>query len=414
MQQQTFRYGIVSILFLTILIVAATNWSKTAPTQQKTSNGIILFMTGDAMLGRGIDQILQHPSNPVLYEPSIRSAIEYVKLGERKNGSIPYPVSCDYIWGDALTELDRVSPDVTIMNLETSITKSDDYWKRKSIHYRMNPDNIKCLKRAHIDYVSLANNHVLDWNYSGLNETITMLNKANILHAGAGSSEQQASKPAIVQIPNKGRVIIFSYGDTSSGIPIRWAATKDTAGINLLNDFSDKTVERIKQQVAQFKQKNDIVIASIHWGQNWGYQIEPAHSHFAHQLIDEAGVDVIHGHSSHHAKGIEVYNDKLIIYGSGDFLNDYEGIKNIHESFRSDLSLMFFANIEPSSGNLITLQITPMQIKHFKINNASNDDAVWLHTILNRESASFGHQFMLSNDNVLTLQSPNSRINHDD
>jgi len=76
------------------------------------------------------------------------------------------------------------------------------------------------------------------------------------------------------------------------------------------------------------------VVASIHWGDNWGYEI-------AHNLIDHAGVDIIHGHSSHHAKGIEVWHGKPVIYGCGDFINDYEGIGG-NEKYRSDLSLMYF------------------------------------------------------------------------
>ena len=106
---------------------------------------------------------------------------------------------------------------------------------------------------------------------------------------------------------------------------------------------------------------------SIHWGGNWGYQIAPAQVKFAHKLVDEAGVDIIHGHSSHHVKGIEVYKGKLIIYGSGDFLNDYEGIGG-YEHFRSELSLMYFVSVEPSTGKIVQLQMTPTRIKHFKVN----------------------------------------------
>ena len=64
-------------------------------------------------------------------------------------------------------------------------------------------------------------------------------------------------------------------------------------------------------------------------------------SQLAHSLLDEAGVDVIHGHSSHHVKGIEVYKGKAILYGCGDFLTDYEGIQG-YEEFRDDLVLMYF------------------------------------------------------------------------
>jgi Putative enzyme of poly-gamma-glutamate biosynthesis (capsule formation) len=81
------------------------------------------------------------------------------------------------------------------------------------------------------------------------------------------------------------------------------------------------------------KQQGDIVVASIHWGGNWDYKVPREQREFAHKLIDEAGVDVIHGHSSHHIKGIEVYRGKLIMYGCSDLLNDYEGISGLYEDF---------------------------------------------------------------------------------
>ena len=97
------------------------------------------------------------------------------------NGPIRQPVSFAYIWGDALSELDSVSPDIRIINLETSITQSDDFWKGKGINYRMHPDNIPALTAAGIDICALANNHVLDWGYPGLQETLSSLKQAKML-----------------------------------------------------------------------------------------------------------------------------------------------------------------------------------------------------------------------------------------
>ena len=105
-------------------------------------NLITIFMCGDVMTGRGIDQVLPHPSDPLIHEPYVRSARGYVDLAEKGNGPIQQPVSFSYIWGDALDELERVAPDLRMINLETSITKSNDYWKGKGINYRMHPENI--------------------------------------------------------------------------------------------------------------------------------------------------------------------------------------------------------------------------------------------------------------------------------
>ncbi|MHC4270391.1 MAG: CapA family protein [Planctomycetota bacterium] len=370
---------------------------------QSTYKPITMFMCGDVMLGRGIDQVLGSPSDPVLYEPYVQNAKSYVRIAERANGPIPYPVSDSYIWGDALEELERVRPDLRLINLETSITKSDDYWKNKGINYRMHPDNIACITAAKIDFCSLANNHVLDWGYSGLAETLETLQKVNVKSAGAGQNLQEAETPAVMEVQGKGRVVVFSYGLETSGIPPGWAALNDRAGVNLIEDLSNETTQRIKEKVKEVKRQGDIVVVSIHWGDNWGYKIPYEQIEFAHELIDGMGVDVIHGHSSHHVKGIEVYNDKLIIYGCGDFLNDYEGIGG-YKKFRSDLNLMYFVNVEPSTGKLIQLQMTPTQIKQFKVNRASMSDSKWLRNTLNKEGKQFGTRVKLNKDNTLTLQ----------
>jgi poly-gamma-glutamate synthesis protein (capsule biosynthesis protein) len=220
---------------------------------------------------------------------------------------------------------------------------------------------------------------------------------------GAGRNLREAEVPAIVNIGGNRRVIVFSFGLTTSGIPLNWAATENRPGVNLLRDLSDDTLNYIHQNVSEVKRKSDIVVASIHWGSNWGYDIPRKQTIFAHRLIDEAGVDIIHGHSSHHVRAIEVYKDKLILYGCGDFLNDYEGIGG-YEEFRGDLALMYFAAVEPSTGNLTGLQMTPTRIRRFKVHRASRDDALWLKATLNREGKMFGTQVNLNKENRLTLQ----------
>jgi poly-gamma-glutamate capsule biosynthesis protein CapA/YwtB (metallophosphatase superfamily) len=376
---------------------------------------ITLFLCGDVMTGRGIDQILRRPSDPVIHEGYMKDARGYVEIAERINGPIPRSVAPSYIWGDALDELERVAPDLRIINLETSVTKSDNYWKGKEVHYRMHPKNIDCVTAAKIEVCSLANNHVLDWGYSGFKETIETLRKAGISTAGTGMSLQEAEAPVIAEIKGKGRVIVFSFGSTTSGIPLNWAASEKRPGVSLLKDFSDETVHRVQQRIGEVKGERDIIIASIHWGGNWGYNIPREEIDFAHQLIDKAGVDAIHGHSSHHVKGVEVYQDRLILYGCGDFLNDYEGIGG-YEHYRSDLGLMYFVSMDPSTAKFVQLQMTPTQIKHFKVNRTSRNDAIWLANTLNREGKRFGTRVELDDDNTLTLfwdGSGNETMNHE-
>jgi poly-gamma-glutamate synthesis protein (capsule biosynthesis protein) len=351
-------------------------------------NVITLFLCGDVMTGRGIDQVLPHPSPPRLYEPYVKSALTYVEMAEQANDPIPRPVDFPYVWGDALAELERMRPDVRIINLETSLTRSEEA-EPKGINYRMSPENVGCITAAGIDCCVLANNHVLDWGSSGLSETLQTLRNAGVKTAGAGSDFRQAEAPAVLEVPSKGRVVVFSFGETSSGIPRAWAAAADRPGVNLLRDLSGRTVAHIAEQVTAAKRPGDVVVASLHWGGNWGYGIAREQRNFAHGLIDEAGVDIVHGHSSHHPKGIEVHEGKLILYGCGDFIDDYEGIGG-YEEYRDDLVLMYFPAIEPESGNLVELRMTPLQIRNFRLNHPSLSDRQWLRRVLERESQEFG------------------------
>ncbi|MBW1813604.1 MAG: CapA family protein, partial [Deltaproteobacteria bacterium] len=151
------------------------------------------------------------------------------------------------------------------------------------------------------------------------------------------------------------------------------------------------------------KRKGDIVVISIHWGGNWGYKVPFWYVDFAHKRIDKAGVDIIHGHSSHHVKAIEVYRGKPVIYGCGDFLNDYEGIRG-YEEFRADLGLMYFLTMKPSTGKLVNMEMTPTQVRRFKVNRASKADSLWLKDTLNREGRKFGTRVELNKNNTLTLK----------
>jgi poly-gamma-glutamate synthesis protein (capsule biosynthesis protein) len=291
---------------------------------------------------------------------------------------------------------------VRLINLETSITNSNDYWKGKGINYRMHPKNIASLTAAGIEVCSLANNHVLDWGYAGLSETLKSLKNVNIKTAGAGQNIREAGVPAMIHVAGESRVLVFAFGLTSSGVPLNWAAGQNRPGVSLLPDLGAKSVRHIQRKIQEVKRVGDIVVASIHWGGNWGYHISRKQTLFAHRLIDDGGVDIIHGHSSHHVKAVEVYKDRLILYGCGDFLNDYEGIGG-YEEFRADLSLMYFATVNSSNGKLVSLQMTPTRIRRFKVNRASSADAMWLMNILNREGASFGTRVKSDSDNRLTL-----------
>jgi len=344
---------------------------------------VTLFLAGDVMTGRGIDQILPRPGDPRLFEPYVSSALEYVALAERENGPLPRPVGFSYIWGDALAELGRMNPDARIVNLETAVTTSGDAWPGKGIHYRMAPANLPCLTSAGLDCCVLANNHVMDWGRAGLAETLATLRAAGLRSAGAGGDAAEAEAPAVIDRPHGGRLLVFGLASETSGVPREWAAGLRRSGVSLLEEMSARSAEAVVRRIAAQRRSGDIVVASVHWGGNWGYDVDSAQRAFARALIDGAEVDVVHGHSSHHPKGIEIYRDRPILYGCGDLINDYEGIEG-YEAFRPELSLMYFPTIDADSGRLLEFSLVPMRRRRMRLERAAPEDAAWLRVALGR------------------------------
>lgn len=371
------------------------------PDSGSSNTSVTLFLCGDVMTGRGIDQILPHACHPRLYEPAVTDARDYVDLARDASGSIDVPVSPEYIWGDALEQLERHEPDLRLVNLETSITDSHSPWPEKGIHYRMHPDNVEALTVAGLDGCALANNHVLDWDHTGLRETLATLEREGIRTSGAGENARDAGEPAVFRLSNDSRVVFLSCGLSTSGIPSTWAATDSQPGVFLLPDLSAASVELIRQRLKPYWETGDRVVVSIHWGSNWGYEIPPDQQTFAHALIDELDVDVVHGHSSHHPRPIEVYRDKLILYGCGDFINDYEGIGG-NEGYRGDLTLMYFPSLA-ADGRLQSLRMVPMQLRRLSLQRPAKADVGWLRETLQRINLDFGTGCELAEDGQLRL-----------
>jgi poly-gamma-glutamate synthesis protein (capsule biosynthesis protein) len=139
-----------------------------------------------------------------------------------------------------------------------------------------------------------------------------------------------------------------------------------------------------------------VLVVSIHWGANWGYNVPAAHVRFAHRLID-AGVHVVHGHSSHHPLRIELYRGGLILYGCGDLIDDYEGIVG-YETYRDDLRLLYLATLD--AGRVTALRIAPFHARQLRLHHANPTDVEWLHQLLTELS---NHTFRIDPDGLLEM-----------
>ncbi|MFF8812750.1 CapA family protein [Streptomyces pactum] len=349
---------------------------------------VTLSLCGDVMLGRGVDQILPHPGDPELRESYIRDARGYVELAEAANGPIPRPVDFGWPWGDAAAVLDTAAPDVRVINLETGVTRADSYAPDKGIHYRMAPANLPCLASVRPDVCVLANNHVLDFGRPGLAETLDQLAAARLRTAGAGLDSARAWRPAVVPVGGGRRVVILAIGMPSSGIPPHWAATADRSGVALVERPTAAAAADVAGRLRRAARPGDVTVVSVHWGSNWGYQVSPEDVGFAHALVD-GGVDLVHGHSSHHPRPVEVYRGRLVLYGCGDLIDDYEGIEG-YERYRDDLRPLYLATVEGATGRLRSLRVHPLHARRMRLWHASAEDRAWLLAVLDRISRPFG------------------------
>lgn len=339
----------------------------TAPVEPMDT--LTIFLAGDVMTGRGIDQVLQRPSAPALFEPHVRDARDYVRLAERVSGPIARGADAAYPWGDALAALARASPQARIVNLETAVTTAEAAWPGKDVHYRMHPGNVGCLQAGAIDCCALANNHVLDWGAPGLAETLRTLRAAGLRCAGAGADGAAAWAPAVLPLPAGRRLVVFACALASSGVPAGWAAGPQHPGIALLPDLSEATAQRLAAAAAGQRRAGDVLMLSIHWGANWVARVPAEHRRFAHRLVDLGAADIVHGHSSHHPLPIEVYRGRPILYGCGDLINDYEGIAP-PDALRGDLGCLYFATLDAAHGHLLALEIVPMQRRRLRLQHA--------------------------------------------
>lgn len=283
-------------------------------------------------------------------------------------------------WGNILPLLKK--NDFNIINLETTITKSE---KRvfKVFNFKLDPNNIQTLFEANISLVNLANNHILDFNEEGLIETLQVLDNKKIKHVGAGQDITQARRLEILE-KNGIKIGVIGYTDNEPD----WAATSEKAGINYVRVGQ---LEKIEHDIKSIRTQVDVLIISIHWGPNKVEHPETALVDFAHKIID-CGADLIHGHSAHIFQGIEIYNGKAIIYGAGDFIDDYM----IYPTQHNDHSFLFKAKI--TKDGIQQLELIPVYISEMQVNLAKNELAQKILNHMKKLSAEFGTKLEIKDD----------------
>lgn len=293
---------------------------------------ITLAFIGDVMLGRGVNE-------EIAYRPP------------------------EYFWGTTLPVLR--SANAVIGNLECAITDYQQEWRKtpKVFYFCAGPEGIDVLRPANIRCVSLANNHSLDFEETGLLDTLKYLDAAGICHAGAGKNLAEARMPAVMDLSG---VKIAMIGATDNEPDF---AANNQPGTNYIEIMTDPTTLRfLEDEVSRAKDAGArIIILSLHWGPNMVASPPHRFREFAHAAIDR-GVDIIHGHSAHIVQATEVYRGSLIMYDTGDFLDDYA----IDPFLRNDWSFIFLVEIDASGPT--KLRMIPVKLTYAQVNVAAGEE----------------------------------------
>lgn len=284
--------------------------------------GISLIFLGDVMLGRLVNQELKR-------RPP------------------------EYVWGNTVHVLRQA--DAVFINLECAVTDWGEPVPGKRFCFRTDSKNVGVLRAAGVRAASLANNHIMDFGDVGLLETVANLDRAGIAHAGAGRNQTEAQRPAELNIGGL-RLAFIAATDNQPD----WEATDDRPGTFYVPiKPTDPRFAGLLDLVAGARTSADLVIVSLHWGPNWGYEPPAEHRTAARSLIGH-GADIIFGHSAHVFRGIEIIDGRPVFYSCGDFVDDYA----VDEVERNDWSFIFEVNLEGPTVKKITL--TPTIIAEFQ------------------------------------------------
>ncbi|SEL73752.1 CapA family protein [Haloferax larsenii] len=323
---------------------------------------IRLGFTGDVMLGRLVNERQQHrPPNAV--------------------------------WGSMREPLQSL--DGLFVNLECCLSTRGQQWQRtyRPFHFRADPDwAIPALQDVGVTWVTLANNHVLDFEEVALEDTFDALEEAEIPYAGAGRTEVDAWEPSHVQVAGLD-VALVAFTDNTP----EYAADGESPGTAHvpIDPDDDAVLEQVEAALGSARTHDpDVLVASLHWGPNKREHPPQSFQDFAHWLV-ERGVDILHGHSAHVFQGVEVYDDSVILYDTGDFVDDYA----VDETLRNDRSFLFEVRVS-SEGDVHDLCLHPTEIGELAVHRASPPVAQWCRTRLRERSSSFGTRFERVDDGL--------------
>ncbi|MGM0568879.1 MAG: CapA family protein [Elusimicrobiota bacterium] len=237
--------------------------------------------------------------------------------------------------------------DVIIGNLESPLTSSEEVFMEKTFKLKASTGVIHSLKAGGFSAVSLANNHIMDFGWQGLKDTIETLEKHGIKYAGAGANLSEARTPAVIETSSIS-IAFLAYNNT---FPLEFNAKEDSPGA------ARGRTEYFRKDISEASKENDLVIVSFHWSGEYVEKPRQYQEDFGRIAID-SGADIVFGHHPHTMQGIEFYSDSLIAYSLGNYVfGSY--------SDRARASIML--RVEATSSGIENVFVYPINVNNFEV-----------------------------------------------
>ncbi|MFQ6016099.1 MAG: CapA family protein [Anaerolineae bacterium] len=363
----------IAFLLLLLLVSGCTPVPEPLPTEVATPSPtlplatveggaeeeITLALAGDVMLGRWVNAMIL------------------------MNGPL-------YPWGDLLPLVQTA--DLFLINLECVIAESGEpFLPPRVFYFKADSKAIEVLTRAGVDYVTLSNNHAMDFQGPALLETIEHLDEHGIAHAGAGRNLEEASRFALLEAKGV-KVGVVAFADHFR----EYAATEVSPGTNIIPiTVEEPYFSRVEQSIKAVRAAGaDLVVFSIHWGPNMRHVPPPQFKEFARAVMD-AGADIFHGHSAHVFQGIEIYKGKPILYDTGDLIDDYY----VDEVHKNDQQFLFL--VTATGSGVERIELVPVLISNAQVNMAHGAVVDQIYQRMQELSAAMGTEIRREGDRLV-------------